>query len=161
VGIALFYGAGYASCVEGIEIKQVEHGSALYELEVDLRRRVLREPLGLVFTKEQLDAECSDIHLVAIIGGKIVGCLVLTPTGNGSVQMRQVAVDPTMQGSGIGRELVVQSEAVALNHGYQEMMLHARDTAVGFYLKLGYEIRGEPFVEVAIPHREMFKVIRR
>lgn len=160
MAIDIFYGAGYDSCVEGIEIKLVEHGSALYEKEIHLRRKVLREPLGLVFTHEQLSAEVTDLHLVAVKEDNVIGCLVLTPISCDTVQMRQVAVEPSMQGSGIGRQLVEASEKLAQERGYSEMMLHARDTAVNFYLKLGYGIRGEPFVEVTIPHREMFKVIR-
>ena len=35
------------------------------------------------------------------------------------------------------------------------MVLHARQTAVPFYERLGYETYGEPFVEVTIPHIAM------
>jgi predicted GNAT family N-acyltransferase len=35
--------------------------------------------------------------------------------------------------------------------------MHARQSAVGFYQKLGYQIRGEEFEEVTIPHYEMQK----
>ena len=37
------------------------------------------------------------------------------------------------------------------------MTLHARDTAIPFYKKLGYECVGEPFVEVTILHQAMQK----
>jgi predicted GNAT family N-acyltransferase len=40
------------------------------------------------------------------------------------------------------------------------MVLNARDTAIPFYLHLGYELVGEPFVEVGIPHRKMRKALR-
>ena len=71
--------------------------------------------------------------------------------------MRQVAVEPDLQGQGIGAEMVRLSEQVGSEKGFTEMILHARDTAVAFYLRLGYEIVGEPFEEVTIPHREMRK----
>jgi predicted GNAT family N-acyltransferase len=37
------------------------------------------------------------------------------------------------------------------------MVLHARETAVPFYLKLGYEVVGGQFEEVGIPHFKMEK----
>jgi len=126
-----------------------------------LRRRVLRLPLGLDFSEEQLRKEVGDIHLVALFQEQVVGCLVLSPLSDRSVQMRQVAVEPAWQGCGIGRRLVELSEATAAEKGFAEIVLHARETAIEFYLKQGYRVRGEPFVEVTIPHREMFKVIRQ
>jgi predicted GNAT family N-acyltransferase len=37
--------------------------------------------------------------------------------------------------------------------------MHARKSAVGFYEKLGYEIEGDEFEEVTIPHYEMQKTL--
>lgn len=37
------------------------------------------------------------------------------------------------------------------------MVLHARDSALDFYLSLGYSIVGDPFEEVGIPHHRMEK----
>lgn len=145
--------------MEELELALAEHGSALYEAEVALRRKVLREPLGLDFSAEQLIAEKDDLHLVALAGGRVVGCLVLTPLSDGAVQMRQVAVEPDWRGKGVGKRLVEMSEAIARQRGFREIVLHARETAVDFYLKQGYQVRGEPFIEVTIPHREMFKLI--
>lgn len=135
----------------------VEHGSDDYKQTVELRRRILRTPLGLDFTWEELASEAEDIHLAAFRDGVLVACLVLTLVGDETVKMRQVAVDSELQGTGIGSELVRRSEVVARDDGFSEMVLHARDTAVPFYLRLGYEVVGEPFEEVSIPHLAMRK----
>jgi len=37
------------------------------------------------------------------------------------------------------------------------MILSARDTAIPFYERLKYNVEGEPFEEVTIPHRLMAK----
>jgi predicted GNAT family N-acyltransferase len=37
------------------------------------------------------------------------------------------------------------------------MTMHARETAVEFYEKYGYEKVGEQFIEVTVPHWEMVK----
>jgi GNAT superfamily N-acetyltransferase len=142
-----------------ITLRWIEHGSSDYEAVVQLRRRVLRLPLGLDFTAEQLAAEVADSHLAAYDGTTLVGCLMLSDRGQGTVQMRQVAVDPARQGEGIGTLLVHEGEGHAKGMGYAKMLLHARETAVPFYEKWGYACVGAPFEEVSIPHREMEKAL--
>ncbi len=51
--------------------------------------------------------------------------------------------------------MTLEFEAEAARRGYKRIYLHAREVALDFYLKLGYEIFGEEFVEVTIPHRHM------
>jgi predicted GNAT family N-acyltransferase len=142
-----------------LTVLTVAHGSAEYWQEVELRRRILRWPLGLDFNDEELNAEDSDYHVVAVNQNRLVGCLILTPKSEGEIKMRQVAVDGDAQGAGVGRAMVEYSERLARSTGYRLMSLHARDTAVPFYLKLGYETVSEEFVEVGIPHRKMQKLL--
>ena len=140
-------------------IREVAHASRAYWATVDLRHAILREPLGLRFSAEELEAESDSHHVACYRGDRLVGCLVLRPRGGGDVQMRQVAVVPEVQGQGIGRALVQFSEALARTNGYRRMVLHARETAVAFYENLGYSRRGDRFEEVTIPHWAMEKLV--
>jgi predicted GNAT family N-acyltransferase len=142
-----------------LEFRQVPHRSYEYEEAVQLRRDVLRLPLGLDFTPDELNAEAEHLHLVGIDENKVVACLVLEPKTPKTIKMRQVAVSPERQGEGIGAELVRFSEQVAQANAYGEITLNARANVVPFYLKLGYEIYGEPFEEVTIPHQSMKKIL--
>lgn len=142
-----------------MELRWIQQGASEYPEMVELRRQVLRIPLGLDFTPEQLEAEAADPHLAAYEHGRLVGCLLLTDRGEGIAQMRQVAVATDRQGTGIGALMVVESERKARELGFTRMILHARDTAVPFYEKLGYDRDGEPFVEVSILHQQMGKVL--
>ncbi|HWD41070.1 MAG TPA: GNAT family N-acetyltransferase [Fimbriimonas sp.] len=139
-------------------VRLADHGTADYLQTVKLRLSVLREPLGLSFSEEELAAEEGDFHVAAFEEDWLVGCLVLVP-GEGRIKMRQVAVIEAKQGRGIGTAMVQWSESLARDHGFSTMYLHARDTAVAFYLRLGYQLVGEPFVEVGIPHRKMEKAL--
>jgi predicted GNAT family N-acyltransferase len=132
--------------------------SAGYALTVALRHEVLRIPLGLAFTLDQLASESGSHHLAAFDEeGRILGCLMLTPHSDGEVQMRQVAVKPEMQGTGLGRALVEEAERKARELGFTRMMLHARDVAIGFYARQGYAREGDLFTEVGITHQQMAK----
>lgn len=138
-------------------ISQVAHGSPGYWATVDLRNAILRKPLGLQFSKEELEAEATSHHIACYRCERLVGCLVLRPLGSGDIRMRQVAVVPELQGYGIGKALVEFAEALARKMGCRRMILHARDMAVAFYEKLGYAKVGDQFEEVTIPHWAMEK----
>jgi len=138
-------------------IRQIKFGSDEYGSEVQLRYENLRKPLGLEFSREELDKEQDFFHFGAFDGAELIGCLVLVPLSQTEINMRQVAVIPDRQGQGIGKRLVQAAEEYAREKGFEWMKLHARETAVPFYLSLGYEIYSDPFFEVTIPHRSMRK----
>lgn len=141
-----------------VSVCPIDFATPEYDEAVALRYQVLRKPLGLEYLPEQLAMEWSDTHLAAFdTAGRIVGILILSPGKEQSVKMRQVAVAPELQGRGVGRALVAQSEDTARSMGYRKMTLHAREVAVPFYLQLGYQKVGNQFEEVGIPHFKMEK----
>lgn len=141
-----------------INICQIEFATPEYDESVRLRYKILREPLGLDFSAEDLAAEYADIHLAAYDAHWILrGGLVLSPKSAETIKMRQVAVDDTIQKNGIGSALVLASEKLAQSLGYKIMELNARDTAIPFYERLNYLKIGDEFVEVNIPHYKMKK----
>ncbi len=141
------------------EIRQISFGSKEYKDGIDLRTKILREPLGIKFSADDLMKEADEIHVGAFVGGSLVGCLLLAPQSERVVKMRQVAVVKNTQRAGVGKKLVDYSEMLSREKGFKEIVLHARETAVPFYLKLGYEVYDEPFTEVTLPHRKMRKSI--
>lgn len=143
--------------LEKLTIKEIKYGTEIYHEMVELRDLILRKPLGIVLTAEQLAKDKNDFHLACFKEESLIGCLVLTPKEGGEIQMRQVAVLGEWQSKGIGGKIVKFSEEFARNKGYKRMIMHARGYAVNFYLNLGYEVYGEPFEEVTIPHRNMRK----
>lgn len=135
----------------------VDPESDFYHQTVDLRFRELREPLGLTFTAEDLAAEADQMTLALSNGEQALAVLMLKPVNEKVVKVRQVAVDRDFQGRGLGKMLSEYAEDFARNCGYNEIVLHARKTAVDFYKKLDYIIDSEEFEEVSIPHFRMHK----
>jgi predicted GNAT family N-acyltransferase len=143
----------------GLVVRELTWGSPEYDASVVLRSRVLRQPLGLYPGPEERPAEAKLRHLGAFDGQRLVACLMLEDKGEGRVKMRQVAVDFEHQRRGVGSQLVAFSERVAREAGFREMVLNARETAVPFYERHGYEKHGAPFVEVTVPHFAMSKTL--
>lgn len=73
-------------------------------------------------------------------------------------QLRGMAVLSEYQKKGIGEILVKHAEKDAIERGGKLMWFNAREIAVPFYKKLGYEIIGEPFdIEDIGKHYVMYK----
>lgn len=137
---------------------QVAHfGSALQLSSVTLRSQVLRAPLGLAFSQDELDAEFEQIHLVATLQEQVVGVLLLVDLGDNIWKMRQVATAPGFQGQGLGKQLVRFAESWLIEHQAKRVVLHARISASNFYRKMNYRTDEHLFEEVGIPHLKMWK----
>jgi ribosomal protein S18 acetylase RimI-like enzyme len=137
--------------------KDVRHDTDEYKQTVALRDEILRKPLNLEFCPQELAKEKDSFHLICRIDNILAACVVLKPLPDQRIRMHQLSVRKTLQGKGIGRSLVSYSETFAENHGNKEIILHARESAVGFYEKMGYIKEGSHFFEVTLPHYAMRK----
>ena len=138
-------------------IKIIDYGSIAYDQMIELRKSVLRKPLGLTYSKEDLERDQHDLLIGAFEDDEILACCILTKKDPGTFQLRQMAVDQRMQRIGVGAAIMHFAENLAKDSGGREIMMHARKTAIGFYEKLGYTAEGDEFSEVGIPHVEMRK----
>ena len=132
-------------------------GTADYDQALRLREAVLRAPLGLTLTSDELAGEDRCFHLGRFANGRLLAVLLLRPLDEHTVKMRQVAVHPDFQNRGLGFQLVAFAERFAKERGFTKIVAHARGTALGFYGNAGYAITGDDFLETTIPHRLVTK----
>ena len=135
-------------------------GSAEHRQAVRLREVVLRQPLQLAWTELELSEEALCFHFAACEERRVIATLLLKPIDDRTIKMRQVAVEAAAQRRGVGSRLIAHVEAFAQARGYTRMIAHARESAAGFYQRLGYSSVGEVFIEVTIPHRAVVKELR-
>lgn len=138
-------------------LKIIDYGSKEYAQMVDLRTQILRKPLGLTFSNEDLEKEKDNLLIAAYEDDEMLGCCMLIQTTPNTVQLRQMAVKAGLQGKGIGRVLMQFAENIARDRGNKKIFMHARKSAAGFYEKLGYKVVGKEFLELNIPHYNMEK----
>lgn len=138
-------------------LKIIDHGSVEYQQMVKLRDAILRKPLGLGFTPEDLEKEKDNMLIGAFEDERMLGCCMLVEEQPDIVRLRQMAVLNDLQGKGIGRALMNFAENIARDRGYKIIRMHARNNSVGFYEKVGYKIKGAQFIEITIPHYVMEK----
>jgi GNAT superfamily N-acetyltransferase len=138
----------------------------------DLRWRILRNrrPGAAVVFPE--DAQSGAFHL-AVRGpdagdggpGRILAVASFSPEGTPyrpgqrAVHLRGMAVDERSEHHGFGRLLVTTVVGRLRDDGVAVLWCNARDSAGGFYARLGFEVVGEGFVlpESGVAHHVMLR----
>jgi ribosomal protein S18 acetylase RimI-like enzyme len=87
------------------------------------------------------------------VASEILGCVYLRNEGNGACYLGMLTVLPETQARGLGKELLLHSEAVAREWGCDRIrmvVIDRRDELISYYERRGYVRTGgsEPFPEV-------------
>jgi N-acetylglutamate synthase-like GNAT family acetyltransferase len=138
-------------------LKIIDYGTPEYRQMVKLRDDLLRKPLGLTFTEEELEKEKDNMLIAAFEEDDILGCCMLVEQAPGTARLRQIAVLNNLQGKGVGTAILQFAENLARDKGYKTIMMHARKNTTHFFEKLGYKIASPEFIEITIPHHVMEK----
>jgi GNAT superfamily N-acetyltransferase len=146
-----------AAMKDGIALVEAPYGSGIYAEALRLRDAVLRAPLGIEFTEDELADDAQRRHFCALAGSRVVGSVSFKPLGPHTLQLKQMAVAPERRGERIGARLLDFAEAWARREGYGTIILNARIGAEGFYARNGYALEGAVFEENGIPHVRMTK----
>ena len=107
------------------------------------------------------DADQTAVHALAVnrLGQPVATGRLLQPAPDhpGVARIGRMAVNRVLRGSHLGQDILQTLMQAAAQRGDHEVCLHAQRSAEGFYARLGFEPRGEPFEEAGIAHIEMFK----
>jgi len=106
----------------------------------DLRFCVLREPWQQPRGSEKNVGDATRIHQVLFEYDSIKAIARLDISGVDEGQVRFVAVETNAQGKGFGRRIMKEAESISISRGDTQMILHAREVAVGFYINQGYQL---------------------
>ena len=100
------------------------------------------------------------IHLCGLIKEELVAYARVFDKGDyyeNNPGFGRLAVVKKERGKGIGKELVKRSiEVCKTNFSKQEIKISAQAYLEKFYIDLGFERRGEGYIEDGIPHCAMF-----
>ncbi len=133
--------------------------ATLREPAAAVRTEVFVEEQGIAREDEWDEADASAIH--AVVFNRLDQPLAtgrLLPHAGGGTQTGRIgrmAVLRSMRGSGQGARVLHALLDAAWARGDTEVLLNAQRSAEGFYRRLGFTVRGEPFDEVGIPHVQM------
>jgi len=129
------------------------------ETTYDLRRRVLRGGAADAEVAFPGDDVAGTFHLAVHDPGVVaIATFIPAPTphreGQVTFQLRGMAVDDGRQGQGLGRVLLDAAAERMRAGGAVAVWAHARDSALGFYERLGWKVVGDGYVygPMNLPH---------
>jgi predicted GNAT family N-acyltransferase len=131
-----------------------------------VRMRVLRAGTPSDDATFDGDDDPGTLHLAALVGDEVVAVSTwlarpwhLDPA-RPATQLRGMATEESARGSGVGGILLEEGVRRAFAAGSELVWANARDTALRFYLRHGFEVEGEGFrtLDTRLPHH---RIIRR
>lgn len=136
--------------------------ASLYEL----RRRILRGNDPQKNVADPHDDDPTSLHFGGFLHDRVVVSasffLSISALGDefGTYQLRYMATDVDVQGSGYGALVLAQATTTLRAMGVRQIWANARDTALGFYSSVGWTIvAGSEHVsaETLLPHTVIVK----
>lgn len=133
-----------------------------------LRRSVLRDGTKsdeVVFDGDEL---LGTFHIGVANDGAIVAVSTWMPRRypdlpeHEGYQLRGMATDPKFRGLGYGAAMLADGSARCARLGGTALWARARERAVSFYMRHGFELRGLPYTDLTtgLPHRDIVKFLR-
>lgn len=103
---------------------------------------------------------------------RIAGVVALNDVGNGVIEIKNIAVDPSFQGQGLGKRLLQEAIDRCRGSGAREVVIGTGNSSLSqlaLYQKVGFQIRGidrdfftrnypEPIIENGIVCRDMIRL---
>ena len=125
----------------------------------DLRWRILRKPWNQSRESVQDERDGSAIHSGAREGERLAGVGRLHFNSPAEAQVRYMAVEEGLGGQGVGSLILRELEVRARQGGATRVVLNAREKAVPFYRRHGYQLMelSPTLLFDSIVHRWMWK----
>lgn len=127
-----------------------------------VRRAVFIDEQGVPEAEEWDADDALALHVVVrnLAGLPLAtGRLITQGQPPGQARIGRMAVLRSMRGTGLGRDVLVSLMDAAREQGCASVSLHAQTSARRFYEALGFDVHGEVFDEVGIPHIEMHRAL--
>ena len=143
-------------CEDSATIKLVENEEELAGA-IAVRFRVFVSEQSIPPEEELDQNDATATHAIALIQDQVVGTGRLLRQDAHTGLIGRMAVDQEWRRRGVGGQILVYLEDVARSRGMTLSVLHAQEYVKGFYASHGYQQHGDVFLEVDIPHVEMWK----
>lgn len=106
----------------------------------DLRWKILRAPHNQPKITEKDDAGTKDFPImVCEVDGIPIGVGRAHFVSEDVAQIRSISVEPEWEGKGIGSIVLSALEKIVTEKGARRIIIHARNNAIEFYIKNGYQ----------------------
>lgn len=116
-----------------------------------IRRAVFIDEQNIAEADEWDDQDAISLHFIVYEQNRAIATARLLQNNS----IGRVAVLNSHRGLGIGKLLMLEIIQIAKNQGRKQVQLSAQDHAVKFYNSLGFQQKGEFYLDCGIPHIDM------
>ena len=104
----------------------------------------------------RVEGDEAALHFGGFVGDELVCTASLFPDGD-QIRLRKFATLPDYQGHGHGTAMIQHLLDVARAQGAEMFWFDARESALPFYARFGFESFGDRFFKRDVPYRRMSK----
>lgn len=137
--------------MSNLEVRPIKNQEELEGMYYQ-RWLVLRSPLSLPRGSERDKYDDSAFHLIALSNNRIIGSARLRDLSSELASLAYLAVLKDFRNQGVGTKLVKNLIAKAQINNFKTLRLMSRLNALGFYQRLGFFAKGQPFNYLGIEH---------
>lgn len=130
----------------------VEDHDDLYQKELELRRQHCW-PIDNSRMEEYAESDKHNIHFVAIKSDAVIGTVQYQTELN---RLRQMVVDPSYRGCGLGSKLVQKVKEESKQIGNDILKVNSLQTSQLFYAKNGFIADGKPYESKGVFCQKMY-----
>ena len=123
-----------------------------------IRAEVFIEEQGVSRAEEVDGTDLDCLHWLVTDDVGPAATLRVTPKG-GIAKIQRVAVLKRVRRTGVGARLMRQAMADLKARGFERATLGAQLSAIGFYERLGFVVRGPVYDDAGIAHRDMDRIL--
>ena len=142
-----------------VTFKFIQYNSPPYTEALRLREDVMRKPLGILLSEEDIKDDDNKTHICGYYGDELVCGCSLKVIHHKIAHIYSVFVKQIYQNQGIGQELMTFAESYAKSLGVARLYVEGRKAAQRFYQKCDFTPCGSEYVDMNILHQDMRKDI--
>ncbi len=141
----------------------VPSSSAAFDQYYQLRYEVLRQPWQQPLGSERATDDATATHAMLVDeNNEAIGVARLHQQSPEEAQIRFMAIRPDKQGRGLGNLLLEHLEIIARSWQVKQLTLQARENALNFYRRNGYEVVEKSHLLFGeIQHYKMVKFLNK
>jgi len=142
-----------------ITVKEVKSDGELQEA-FNIREKVYIEEQQIDRADEFDEFDDTSVHFIAHDKGEAAGTARYRKTSEG-YKLERFAVLPEFRKRGVAGLLMhtMLDHIGPSENQSKKLYLNAQESAIGLYVKYGFEEEGDRFMECDIPHQKMFRYI--
>ncbi len=134
---------------------------------MDLRVQVLRKGTPSTHANYPEDTYHDVVHFGIVADGIVLATSTWfikecpERIGMAAMQLKGMAVSFSLQSTGFGSKLITRGLQHAQDHAAECIWARARDSAIGFYERCGFEVVGDGFIDesTAMPHHIVLRAV--